>query len=57
MGESQKVHFLKHIIWNNKPQKMEDESLKASRKEKRLKILADDEIESIYSRPNFTYEE
>ena len=36
---------------------MEDESLKASRKEKRLKILADDEIESIYSRPNFTYEE
>lgn len=36
---------------------MEDESFKTSRKEKRLKILAADEIESIYGRPCFTDEE
>ncbi len=36
---------------------MEDESFKASRKEKRLKILAVDEIKSLYCRPCFTHEE
>jgi Domain of unknown function (DUF4158)/Tn3 transposase DDE domain len=36
---------------------MEDESFKASPQEKRLKILASDEIKSIYARPQFNYEE
>jgi Domain of unknown function (DUF4158) len=36
---------------------MEDESFKASSQEKRLKILATDEIKSIYGRPHFNYEE
>jgi TnpA family transposase len=36
---------------------MEDESFKASPQEKRLKILASDEIKSIYGRPHFNYEE
>lgn len=36
---------------------MEDSRFQASRKEKRLKILASDEIESIYHRPCFTSEE
>jgi TnpA family transposase len=36
---------------------MEDESFKASPQEKRLKILASDEIKSIYGRPQFNYEE
>jgi hypothetical protein len=36
---------------------MEDESFKASSQEKRLKILASDEIKSIYGRPCFNYEE
>jgi TnpA family transposase len=36
---------------------MEDENFTANRKEKRLKILTTDEIESIYNRPDFSYEE
>jgi TnpA family transposase len=36
---------------------MEDESFKATPQEKRLKILASDEIKSIYSRPHFNNEE
>jgi Domain of unknown function (DUF4158) len=36
---------------------MENEGAEITRKEKRLKILATDEIESIYDRPKFTREE
>ena len=36
---------------------MENEKFTASHKEKRLKILTTDEIESIYNRPDFSYEE
>ena len=37
------------MVSNNKQLKMLDKNLEATRKEKRLKILATDEINSIYN--------